>query len=179
LPYISPYNDPAVAAGQGSIGIELDNQLSGMDAVFVALGGGGLISGIGGYLNSASPDTRIIGCSPENSKVMIQSIEMGELHGDLPSTPTISDGTAGGIEDDSITFELCRKYTDSYVTVTEAEIIESMIGFMDSHHMQIEGAAAVAIASFLKTADEYTGKTVVIVICGANIGVETLRKVLA
>ncbi len=178
LTYISPYNDPEIVAGQGTIAAELVNQLDKIDAVFVALGGGGLISGVGGYFKTVSPATKIIGCSPENSKVMIESIKLGSLHGDLPSLPTLSDGTAGGIEDGSITFDLCRKYLDEYVTVTEEEIALSMREFMDTHHMQIEGAAAVAIASFLKKAEEYAGKTVVIVICGANIGVDTLGKVL-
>ncbi len=178
LTYVSPYNDPEIIAGQGTIGFELSNQLESIDAVFVALGGGGLISGVGAYLKSVSPATKIIGCSPVNSKVMIESIKLGELHGDLPSLPTLSDGTAGGIEDGSITFELCQQYVDDYVTVSEEEIGETLRVFMDTHHMQIEGAAAVAIASFLKTAEEYRGKNVVIILCGANIGAETLSKVL-
>lgn len=178
LVYVSAYNDPEIVAGQGTIAFELMDQCDTIDAVFVSLGGGGLISGIGGYFKSVSPLTHVIGCSPENSKVMIQSIELGELKGDLPSLPTLSDGTAGGIEDGSITFEMCREFVDEYVTVSEDEIAAALKGFMDAHHMQIEGAAAVAIAAFLKTSDKYTDKNVVIVICGANIGTESLRKVL-
>ncbi len=178
LAYVSAYNDPEIIAGQGTIAVELIKQCGSIDAVFVSLGGGGLISGVGGYLKAVSQQTRIIGCSPENSKVMIQSIEMGELHGDLPSLPTLSDGTSGGIEEGSITFEMCREFVDEYITVTEDEIIDSLNCFMDTHHMQIEGAAAVAIAAFLKTAERYQGKNVVLIICGANIGVETLAKVL-
>lgn len=178
LVYVPPYNDPKTIGGQGTIGLELERQLDKIDAVFIAIGGGGLIAGIGGHLKSVDPEIEIIGCSPENSQVMIQSIEMGKLVGDLPSTPTISDGTAGGIEDDSITFELCQKYVDDYVTVTETEIATNLVEFMDTHHQLIEGAAAVAIASYLKTKEKYLGKNVVIVVCGANIGVETLREIL-
>ena len=178
IPYISPYNDIDVVAGQGTVGVEISEQLGNIDVVFVAVGGGGLISGIGAFLKSFDPKIRIVGCSPENSKVMIQSLEMGELRGDLPSLPTLSDGTAGGIEDGSITFDLCRDIIDETVTVTEDEIISAMCDFADVHHMQIEGAAAVATASFMKTAEKYRGKNVVLVICGANIGAETLGEVL-
>ncbi|NNE98147.1 MAG: threonine/serine dehydratase [Pyrinomonadaceae bacterium] len=179
LVYISPYNDPKTVGGQGTVGVELENQLDQIDAVFIAVGGGGLISGVGGYLKSVNPDVQIIGCSPENSQVMIESIKMGKLIGDLPSIPTLSDGTAGGIEDESITFEPCQELVDKWVTVTEDEIRQNLIEFMDSHHMLIEGAAAVAIAAFLKTKEKYAGKNVVLVLCGANIGVETLKEVLS
>ncbi len=97
LAYISPYNDIQIIGGQGSIAVELVNELNRIDIVFVALGGGGLISGIAGYLKSNQPAVEIIGCSPQNSQVMIQSVDAGQIL-DLPSLPTISDGTAGGID---------------------------------------------------------------------------------
>ncbi len=175
--YVPPYNDPKTIGGQGTIGVELLNQLDRIDAVFIAVGGGGLISGIAGYLKPVCPDVEIIGCSPENSQVMIRSVGLGKLVGDLPSLPTLSDGTAGGIEDGSITFKPCQELVDRYVTVTEDEIKENLIEFMDTHHMQIEGAAAVPIAAFLKTRAAYAGKNVVIIVCGANIGVETLKEI--
>jgi threonine dehydratase len=175
--YVSPYNDPQVIGGQGTIAVELVGQLDHVDAVYVSLGGGGLISGIAGYLKSFEPDVQIMGCSPENSQVMIQSVKAGKIL-DLPSLPTLSDGTAGGIEAGSITFDLCRTLVDGYVTVTEEEIKESLLLFIGTHHMLIEGAAAVAIASYLKTRQRFVGKNVVIVICGANIHLETLAEVL-
>lgn len=178
LAYVPPYNDPKIIGGQGTIGVELEKQLDKIDAVFIAVGGGGLISGIAGYLKSIDPTIKIIGCSPENSKVMIESIEMGKLVGDLPSLPTLSDGTAGGIEDDSITFEPCRKFVDEYITVTEDEIKENLIEFIAAHHQLIEGAAAVAIAAYLKIKENFAGKNVVIVLCGANIGINTLKEIL-
>jgi threonine dehydratase len=177
MAYISPYNDPQVIGGQGTLGVELARQLEDIDAVFVALGGGGLISGIAAYLKSKQPDVRMIGCSPENSQVMIQSVKAGDIL-DLPSLPTLSDGTAGGIEPGAITFELCRTLVDDYVTVSEDEIAASLLLYMDAHHMLIEGAAAVPIAAYLKTCEQYACQNVVIVICGANIGLETLRQVL-
>ncbi len=177
LAYIPPYNDPRVIGGQGVIGVELVGQLGKIDAVYVSLGGGGLISGVAGYLKSYLREVEIIGCSPENSHVMIQSVKAGEIL-DAPSLPTLSDGTAGGVEPGSITFETCRDFVDEYVTVTEDEIKKSMKLFMETHHMMIEGAAGVAIASFLKTASRHEGENVVIIICGANISLETLKKVL-
>jgi threonine dehydratase len=175
--YVPPYNDPRIVGGQGTIGCELERQLDAFDALFVSLGGGGLISGIAGYLKSVRPSVEVIGCSPENSQVMIQSVKAGRIL-ESPSLPTISDGTAGGIERDSITFDLCRLLVDDYVTVSEDEIKESLRLFMRSHHMLIEGAAAVAIAAFGKVRRSYRGKKVVIVMCGANIDLDTLKGIL-
>lgn len=177
MTYVSPYNDPQIIAGQGTIGVELARQLDRIDTVCISLGGGGLISGMAAYLKSVRPEVRIIGCSPENSQVMIQSVKAGRIL-DLPSLPTLSDGTAGGVEAGSITFELCRQLVDEYVTVTEGEIAESLRLFIETHHMLIEGAAAVAIASYLKMRHRFVDNNVVIVICGANISPETLKTVL-
>ena len=177
LAYISPYNDFQVIGGQGTIAVELVNQLNKIDAVFIALGGGGLISGIAGYLKSIHPGVDIIGCSPQNSQVMIRSVGAGKIL-DLPSLPTISDGTAGGIEPGAVTFDLCRELIDDYETVTEEEIKESLGEFLQIQHMLIEGSAAVALAAMVKRRDRLAGKNVVVIICGANISVETLREVL-
>ena len=177
MAFISPYNDPAIIGGQGTIGVELTEQLEDMDAVFVSIGGGGLISGISGYLKSFRPDIKIIGCSPENSKIMMESVKAGEIL-ELESLPTISDGTAGGLEPGTITFELCRDLVDDYVAVTEKEIRDSMRLFIESHHMLIEGAAGVSLASLLKYKEHIRGKKVVVVICGANISSDILKSIL-
>ena len=179
LTFISPYNDLLVAAGQGTCGIEIGRQLNGeaVDEVYVAVGGGGLISGIGCYLKSIWPDVKIIGCQPENSKVMADSIAAGEIL-DLPSLPTLSDGTAGGVEQGSITFEFIQQYVDEFVTISEDEIAEAMNHFMAVHHQMIEGAAGVAVAALLKNQDRLQGKSAVVVICGGNISLETLSEVI-
>ncbi|MDG1995669.1 MAG: pyridoxal-phosphate dependent enzyme, partial [Emcibacteraceae bacterium] len=111
IPFISPYNDMQVVGGQGTIGFELFSEMQDLDAVFVSLGGGGLISGIAIALANLSPKTKIIAVSASNSKVMMDSVAAGEVL-DLPSTPTLSDGTAGGVEMGTITFEYCRDYVD-------------------------------------------------------------------
>ncbi len=175
--YLSPYNDVDVIAGQGSIGVELAQQLPKIDAVFIAVGGGGLISGIGAFLKSVNPGVQIISCQPAASAVMTESVKAGEIL-DLPSDPTLSDGTAGGIEAGSITFDICCDVVDRYVLVTEEQIANAMRGFIDSHHMLLEGAAGVAIAGFLEVADDFKGMNVVVIVCGGNISRETLKKVI-
>lgn len=177
LTYVSPYNDPEIIGGQGTIGLELQRQLERIDVVLASLGGGGLISGIAGFLKAVDPNVKIIGCSPENSAVMIESQKAGKIL-DLPSRPTLSDGTAGGIEPGAITFALCRELVDDYVTVTEAEIAASLRQFLERQRFLIEGAAAVALAGFTKLREQFSGQQVVIVICGANISLSTLREIL-
>ena len=114
--YVSPYNDAAVVAGQGTVGIELARQLESIDAVFVATGGGGLGVGIAGVVKGLGYPARIVACSPENSAVMAASVRAGRIL-DLPSHPTLSDGMARGVEEDAITFDLCRELIDDWVTV--------------------------------------------------------------
>jgi len=175
--YLSPYNDADVIAGQGTCGVEISKQLSEIDAIFIAVGGGGLISGVGGFLKSVNPSMSVIACQPAASAVMTESVKAGEIL-EMPSEPTLSDGTAGGIEADAITFELCRAIVDDYVVVSEDQIAETMRQFMDAHHMLLEGAAGVALAGLNLRADKYKNKNVVVIICGGNISRETLRKVL-
>ncbi len=177
MQYLSPYNDLDVVAGQGSCGVEIARQVGELDAIFVAVGGGGLISGVGSFLRSIHPALKIIGCQPDASAVMAASAKAGKII-DMASKPTLSDGTAGGIEAGAITFDICQDLVDNYVLVSEEEIAEAMREFIDSHHQLLEGAARVAIAALKKTADEFQGKNVVIIICGGNISRETLSKVI-
>jgi threonine dehydratase len=177
MTHLPPYNDIKVIGGQGTIGFELVKQLDRIDAVFVAVGGGGMISGIAGFLKSENPSIKIYGCSPENSQVMIQSVKAGRIL-DLPSLPTLSDGTAGGVEPGTITLVFCRDLVDDFITVTEDEIKDSLREFMQIQHMLIEGSAAVAVAACKKEAGRFPGQNVVVVICGGNISNETLKEIL-
>jgi threonine dehydratase len=167
LVYLSPYNDPDVIAGQGTIGIELVRQLSRAAAVFIALGGGGLLAGVAAWLKAIWPDVAVIGCSPENSAVMIESVRAGRIL-ELESKPTLSDGTAGGIEPGAITFELCRTLADDYIKVSEAEILAAMRLLERTHGLFVEGAAGVALAGYLRQAERWRGKPVVVILCGGN-----------
>lgn len=176
--YLSPYNDLRVIAGQGTIAVELIRQLDDIDVVFASLGGGGLLSGLASTLAVRSPRTRVVGVSPENSRVMIESVRAGEILG-LPSQPTLSDGSAGGVEAGSVTFPLVRDLVHEYVTVSETEIVRELRRFIDTHHLLVEGAAAAVLAGVVQSAEKIAGKRVVAVICGGNIGAQTLAEVLA
>ncbi len=178
LTYISPYNDPQVIGGQGTIGIELKRQAEKINVVFVAVGGGGLISGIAGYLKQALPgDVKVIGCLPENSPEMALAVQAGH-HVQIEPKPTFSDGTAGGFEPGAITFELCQQFVDEYVLVSEEEIAAALRLTLETQHQLIEGSAGVAIAGFQKLHQEYKGQNVVIILCGANISLATLKQIL-
>ena len=117
--YISPYNDSYVIKGQGTIADEIANQIKKLDIVIVSVGGGGLISGISQYLKLRWPDIHIVGCSPKNSAVMLQSILLEEIL-EIESKFTLSDGTAGGLEKRSITFPLCKSFIDQSILVSES-----------------------------------------------------------
>lgn len=168
LSYISPYNDASVIGGQGTIGVELHQQQTNIDCVFVAVGGGGMISGIAGYLKTMNPGISIIGCEPQNSPTMSASVRAGRIV-EVDVTDTLSDGTAGGIESDSITFEPCAQLVDSWVSVSESEIAAGMRWIFEHHGLKVEGAAGVVIAAYLKQAPQLAGSCTALVMCGANI----------
>ncbi len=164
--YVSPYNDPYVVAGQGTIGVELMRQLPDLDAIFIATGGGGLISGIGSYLKSAAPRAQIIGCWPENSAVLYECVKAGRIF-EAPETTTLSESTAGGVEENSITFDLCREVMHHGVLVTEDEILRAM-RWGHARGWSMEGASGVALAAYFKEAKQYADKKAVVLICGGN-----------
>ena len=177
--FISPYNDADVIAGQGTIAVELTRQIAPpLDAVFVAVGGGGLMGGIGAWLKSASPSTEIVGCWPENSPVLHRCMEAGRVV-DVPEEPTISESTSGGLEPGSITVDLCRSVMDRASLVTEQQILSAMRLVLETEHWLIEGAAAVAVAAFLQDAARYRSKRVAIIICGRNLSPEAARQLTA
>jgi len=175
--YISPYNDPQVVGGQGTVGLELAQQIEGLDVVLAPAGGGGLLAGIAGYLKSVSPAVEIVGCQPANSCVLSESVKAGKILA-LPSQPTLSDGTAGGIEAGAITFDLCRQFVDDFVLVSEGEIKAAIRLILAEHTMLVEGSAALAVAAFLKTKERFAGKRVALVLSGAKLGADDLQEVL-
>jgi threonine dehydratase len=171
LTYVSPYNHADVVAGQGTIAQELLDDLPDLDAVFVSVGGGGLIAGIGSGLKMRKPQVEIIGCWPENSPCMLECMKVGKVI-DVVETDTLSDGTAGGLEPGAITVPLCQEVVSSTVTVSEYEIARAMKLVHQHHGYVVEGAAGVALAGLLKDPRQYAGKNVVIVLCGQNVAQE-------
>lgn len=176
--YISPYNDADVVAGQGTLGVELAEQLPGLDAVFITVGGGGLIGGTGTALRRLSPSTRVIGVWPENSSAMLRSLEAGEIV-EIEDLPTLSDGTAGGVEPGTITFPLCQAVIDERISVGEDEIASCMRQIALAERWMVEGAAGVALGGLVKQADAWRGKKVAVVLCGRNIGVDKFAEAVS
>jgi threonine dehydratase len=176
--YISPYNDRHVIAGQATIGLEIERQLERVDVVLVPVGGGGLIAGIAGSLKAANPKIEVIGCQPERSAVMRESVRAGRIV-ELPLRPTLSDGTAGGIEPGAITFDLCRLLVDDFLLVDEGQIRDAIRLVVERQHVLVEGAAALPVAALLAADDRFRDRSVVLVLSGAVIAPKTLRDVLA
>jgi threonine dehydratase len=166
--WISPYNDPEIIAGQGTIGPELTAQLSNIAAIYITVGGGGLISGIATWLQAHSPETEIIGCLPERSPEMALSVEAGRIIHLEKGEETLSDGSAGGCEDGSITFPLCQELVDRFILVSEDEIALAMSEISEWHGERIEGAAGVAVAAIKKDAHQFAGRIVIGILCGGN-----------
>jgi threonine dehydratase len=119
----------------------------------------------------------IIGCWPENAPAMHLCMEKGEIH-DTPETHTLSDGSAGGVEPGAITFPICRRVIDRHMLIGESEIAGAMRDMAAAEGFIIEGAAGVALAAALKTARDYRGQNIAVVVCGRNIALDTFRSVL-
>ncbi len=170
--FISPYNDAGVIAGQGTLGLELAGQLEAIDAVFAAVGGGGLISGLASGLAAALKSGRsapqVVGCWPANSPVLLECMKAGRIV-EVDEQPTISDSTAGGIEAESLTLPLARHLIDRTVLVSELEIRQALRLIADYERWMVEGAAGVALAGLLRTRADWQGRRVVVVLCGRNI----------
>ena len=179
LTYVSPYNDLDVVSGQATVGAELLEQtpVDGFDVVVVAVGGGGLISGVAAAIKAQRPGVHVIGASPANDAAMAASVAAGRVV-DIDASPTLSDGTAGGVEPDAVTFELCRDLVDEWVLVPEEQIGPSLRLMIDVHHQLVEGAAGVAIAAALRRAQAMAGQRVLVVSCGANISADTVQRAL-
>jgi threonine dehydratase len=176
--YVAPYNDLDVMAGQGTLGVELSEQAPQLDAVFISVGGGGLIGGVGTAIEHLSPSTQVVGVWPENSPCLLRALEAGHLF-EVPESPTLSDGTAGGIEPGSVTFPICQSVIDATLTVTESEIATAMREVAAADHWMVEGAAGVALAGLVKTASAWQGRKVAVVLCGRNIALETFLEAIA
>ena len=175
--FISPYNDLNIIFGQGTLAKEILDVKSDIDAIYASVGGGGLISGIGAYTKTTHPDIQVVGCLPRNSPVMYESIKAGKIV-DLVNEPSLSDGTAGNIEKNAITFELCQQYVDDYILVSEEEIQHSIRLLLFNEHLLVEGAAAVTLASLINNKNKIKNKKIVLVLCGANISEDQLKRII-
>ncbi len=163
LAMIHPFDDPDVIAGQGTIGLEVVEDLPSVHTVLVPLSGGGLISGIAMALKTISPEIRVVGISMEPSPVMIESIRAGKPV-ELPELDTLADSLKGGIGlQNRYTFEMVRRYVDECVLVTEEEIARGMRHLLHREGLVVEGAGAVGVAALLADKVQVDGETVAVV----------------
>lgn len=174
--FVSPYNDVDVVAGQGGCAVEILDAEPEVDAVIVSVGGGGLLAGVGSVMRTKSPQTEVFGVWPENAQSLLCSIRAGRAVA-FEETPTLSDGTAGGVEPDSITIELGRKIAPAPLLVSEDEIIAALRQAAISERFVLEGAAGVALAGLAQAARCVRGGTIVVVLCGRNIQLEKFLRV--
>lgn len=174
--FIHPFNDEDVIAGQGTIALELIEELPDLDAVIVPIGGGGLISGIAYTLKTLSPHVKVYGVQAAGAPSMKNSVEHGSME-ELPSVSTIADGIAVKKPGD-LTYDFCSKYVDEIVTVTDDEISAAILALMEQHKLVTEGAGAVAVAAAMFNKVDIKGKKVVCLLSGGNIDVTILSRVI-
>lgn len=175
--FIHPFDDEYVIAGQGTIGLELLEQLPDIEAVIVPIGGGGLISGIAYALKSLEPSVKVYGVQAEGAASMQRSIARGYREC-LSTVSTVADGIAVK-EPGEHTFDLCSKYVDDIVTVTEDEICAAILALMEQQKLIAEGAGAVAVAAAMFNKVPIAGKKVACIVSGGNIDVTILNRVIS
>jgi threonine dehydratase len=176
--YVSPYNDPLVVGGQGTCGYEISQQLPDLDAAFFACGAGGLLTGSAGWLKFHNPKVEAYGVSPANSPVMYESMRKNRMV-EMETLPTLADTCAGGVDLDSITLELCQRYVDDILLLSEKEIEASIRLLFEQHRLVSEGSGALGVGGLLKRKEHFKGKKVVAVVCGRNIDLEVFKKIIA
>ena len=174
--FIHPFNDEDVIAGQGTIALELIEQLPDLDAVIVPIGGGGLISGIAYTIKTLYPNVKVYGVQAVGAPSMKKSVENGGVE-ELTSISTIADGIAVKKPGD-LTYEFCRRYVDEIVTVSDDEISAAILALMEQHKLVTEGAGAVAVAAAMFGKVDLAGKKAVCLLSGGNIDVTILSRVI-
>ena len=174
--FIHPFDDEDVIAGQGTIALELIDQLADMDAVIVPIGGGGLISGIAYTMKMIKPDVKVYGVQAAGAPSMATSVRGGSIT-ELTSVSTIADGIAVK-KPGSLTYEICKQYVDEIVTVTDDEIAAAILAMMEQQKLVTEGAGAVAVAAARFGKLDIKGKKVVCLLSGGNIDVTILSRVI-
>lgn len=174
--FIHPFDDPDVIAGQGTIALELQDQIPDMDAVIVPIGGGGLISGVAFTLKMLNPKIKVYGVQAAGAPSMRNSIKDEQIE-TLSSVSTIADGIAVK-RPGNLTYEICSKYVDEIVTVTDDEISAAILALMEQHKLVTEGAGAVAVAAAMFGKIDLEGKKTVCLLSGGNIDVTILSRVI-
>lgn len=176
MTFVHPFNDPMVIAGQGTIALEILTEMADVDAIIVPVGGGGLISGIAYTAKQLNPNIKVYGVQGAGAPSMKQSIEHGAIE-ELYSVSTIADGIAVKAPG-TLTFDLCQKYVDKIVTVTDDEVCAAILHLIEKHKMIAEGAGAVSVAAAMFGNLPIKGKKVVCVVSGGNVDVTMLNRII-
>ncbi len=174
--FIHPFDDLKVIAGQGTIALEILEEMPDVEAVIVPIGGGGLIAGIAFALKQLKPDVKVYGVQAEGAPSMYESVKEGERK-HLSQVSTIADGIAVK-EPGGNTYEFCRKYVDEIVTVSEDEIAAAILALIEQQKLVAEGAGAVSVAAAMFNKVPVCGKKTVCVVSGGNIDVTILNRVI-
>lgn len=178
LIYISPYNDLNIIEGQGTIALEIYEELEDVDMIIVPIGGGGLISGIAFTIKELNPDIKIVGVQTKGSSTMYESWKAGKII-KIEEFDTIAEGLLGGLESDSITFEIIQNNVDEIVLVKEESVEQAIKLLWEVEGQIVEGAGATVVAFLLEKGKKLKNKNIVAVISGGNINESLLKKVLA
>lgn len=174
LTMIHPYDDPDIIAGQGTIGLEIIEDLPKIDTVLVPLSGGGLMSGIALALKTIKPSIHVVGVSMDHGPAMVESIKAGRIV-EVDEQPSLADSLVGGLgRENHYTIKMVEKYVDEMVLVSEDEIAAGMVFALEQHHQVLEGGGAVGIAALMAKKVRHLGKHVVIVASGGNVSLPTL-----
>lgn len=176
LTFISPYNDPNVIAGAGTVGLEIAESVPSVRRVIVPIGGGGLISGIGIAIKHLCPQAEVIGVNARSGMAMYGQLYGVEVH---DTHETLADALPGEIEHNSITIDLARQYVDQVVVVEEEDIAAAMKFMVSDHGWIVEGGGAVGVAALMSGVIPAAGRETMVVISGGNVDVETLNGVLS
>ena len=177
-PFVSAYNDPVVIVGQGTVGLEMAEAEPDLDTVLVPVGGGGLISGVGCALKSVDSDIEVIGVQSHASPVMCESIRQGRIV-DMELEESVAEGLHGGIEEGSVTFEMCREHVDDFILVKEETIFRAIGLLLTEDRQVVEGAGAVGVAAIMENKERFRGRRVGVVISGGNLDTELMRRAIA
>ena len=178
LTMVHPFDDADIIAGQGTIGLELMDDLPEIDTVIVPLSGGGLLSGVALALKSIKPSIHTVGVTMDQGAAMVESLKAGHIV-EVQEQPTLADALAGGLGEQNLyTFNLIQKYVDETILVSESEIASAMVFALDKHHLVVEGGGAVGIAALMHKKVKKVGENTVIVISGSGVDLAVLLRVV-
>ncbi len=173
LTFVSPYNDPAVVAGAGTVALEVLLDLPEAATIVVPVGGGGLAAGVALAAKAINPALRVVGAQPEASPAMHAALAAGRLV-PIDDGPTLADGLAGNVEAGSLTFPLLQRHLDDLVLVSEEAIAAAMLAYLDRHHLVVEGAGAVGLAALQTGRIAMPQGPVVLIVSGGNVATGVL-----